>query len=222
MSVRAQGRAAGFVYLGLVVTGIFSLAYAPGQLFAPDDPAQTLANIQERFILFQAMIAGGVIMAAFFLVLPFTLARFLSVYGKNAARLMIILVAVSIPATLFALWHFGELALAVADNTAQVDDVDAARAGYRRWITVSTFFWGAWLAPYGWLVLKSGSIPRWLGVMLLMGSVGYLIDLFGPIYNPNFDELPFVDYVTMPATIGEIGSCLWLVAFGAKASNSGN
>lgn len=220
MSVRAQGRTAGFFYLGLVVAGVFSLAYAPSELIAPDDSAETLSNIQERFILFQAMIASGVLMTAFFFALPFTLARFLSAYGKNAARLMILLVVMSIPATLLALLQYGELALAVADNTAQVEDVDAARAGYRRWITVSTFFWGAWLAPYGWLVLKSGSIPRWLGVMLLMGSAGYLLDLFGPMYIPDFDNLPFADYVTKPATIGEIGSCLWLVFFGARASKS--
>ncbi len=220
MSVRTQGRTAGFVYLGLVLTGIFSLAYAPGDLIARGDSSETLSNIQERFILFQAMIASGVFLAAFFLVLPFTLARFLSVYGKNAARLMILLVVVSIPATLFAFLQYGELALAVAGDTAQVEDVDAARAGYRRWITVSTFFWGAWLAPYGWLVLKSGSIPRWLGVMMLMGSAGYLLDLFGPTYIPNFDNLPFADYVTKPASIGEIGSCLWLVFFGARAPKS--
>lgn len=222
MSVSTQGRIAGFVYLGLVVTGIFSLAYAPSQLIAPDDPATTLANMQEQFSLFLAMIAGGVIMAAFFLVLPFTLSRFLSVYGKNAARLMILLVVVSIPVTLLALLQYGELALTIANNTAQVEDVGAARAGYRHWITVSTFFWGAWLAPYGWLVLKSGSIPRWLGAMLLIGSFGYLTELFGPMFIPHFDELPFVDYVTKPASIGEIGSCLWLVVFGARASNSGN
>ncbi len=220
MSVRAQGRTAGFVYLGLVLTGVFALAYAPGQLIVRDDSAQTLSNIQERFILFQAMIASGVVMAAFFLVLPFALARFLSAYGRNAARLMILLVVVSIPATLLALLQYGELALAVADDTAQVADVDAARSGYRHWITVSTFFWGAWLAPYGWLVLKSGSIPRWLGVMLLIGSAGYLLDLFGPMFIPNFDNLPFADYVTKPASIGEIGSCLWLVIFGARASKS--
>jgi len=177
--------------------------------------------MHEQFFLFRAMIAGGVIMAAFFLVLPFALSRFLSVYGKNAARLMILLVVMSIPVTLLALLQYGELAVAIADNTAQVEDVDAARAGYRRWITVSTFFWGAWLAPYGWLVLKSGSIPRWLGAMLLIGSVGYLTELFGPMLIPHFDSLPFADYVTKPASIGEIGSCLWLVVFGARASNSG-
>ncbi|WDI31121.1 DUF4386 domain-containing protein [Hyphococcus flavus] len=222
MSARTKGRIAGLVYLGLVISGIFSLAYAPGQLIAPDDPATTLANMREQFSLFLAMIASGVIMAFFFLVLPFTLARFLSVYGKNAARLMILLVVMSIPVTLLALWQYGELAQAIADKVATVEDVDAARAGYRRWITVSTFFWGAWLAPYGWLVLKSGSIPRWFGAMLLIGSVGYLTELFGPMFIPHFDELPFVDYVTKPASIGEIGSCLWLVVFGARASNSGN
>lgn len=222
MSVRKQGRIAGLVYLGLVVTGIFSLAYAPSQLFVPDNPATTFVNLQEQFSLFLAMIAGGVIMAVFFFVLPFTLARFLFDYGKTAARLMILLVVLSIPATLLAFWQYGELALAIAENSAQIDDVIAARAEYRGWIKISIFFWGVWLAPYGWLVLKSGSIPRWLGVMLLIGSVGYLAELFGPMLIFNFDELPFVEYITKPATIGEIGSCLWLVVFGAKAPISGN
>jgi hypothetical protein len=116
--------------------------------------------------------------------------------------------------------QYGELAQAIANDTAQVEDVVAARAGYRHYLTISTFFWGAWLAPYGWLVLKSGSIPRWLGAMLLLGSVGYLTELFGPMFIPDFDQLPFADYVTKPASIGEIGSCLWLCVFGARASGS--
>jgi hypothetical protein len=41
------------------------------------------------------------------------------------------------------------------------------------------------------------------------------------MFIAHFDELPFVKFVTKPASIGEIGSCLWLVIFGARASTSG-
>ncbi|HBO14069.1 MAG TPA: hypothetical protein DD491_14865, partial [Halieaceae bacterium] len=137
----------------MVVSGIFALAWAPRQLIVPADPVETLANLTSRLQLFQAMIAAAVVMAAFFLALPFALARFLSPAGPRVTRLMIGLVALSIPATLLAVMHYGGLAAEIAGGTATLESLGDARAGYRRWIGVSTVFWGLWLPPLGWLIL---------------------------------------------------------------------
>jgi len=88
VSAHTQGRIAGCIYLALVVSGIFALAWAPRQLIVPADPVETLANVTARLQLFQAMIAATVVMAALFLALPFSLARFLSPAGPRVTRLM--------------------------------------------------------------------------------------------------------------------------------------
>lgn len=84
---------------------------------------------------------------------------------------------------------------------------------------IASIFWGLWLAPLGWLILKSGAVPRVLGVLLLLGCIGYLANYFGPILYAGYDDLPFQSYISKPGSIGEIGTCLRLCVMGASAAN---
>lgn len=214
MTARQQGRVAGLVYLGVVLTGIFTLAYAPGRLFADDDPAAIAAAIASNKALFDAANFAALAMSAFFLALPFALARFLSPYGKNAARLMIALVAASLPFSLYAIaQHF---AMASAGAALSADVVATRLAAYDQWMDVATIFWGLWLAPLGFLVLRSGAIPRVLGVLLILGCVSYVAAYFGPILYDGYRDLPYRKLFSLPGTIGEIGTCLWLLIMGAR------
>ncbi|MGI9547365.1 MAG: DUF4386 domain-containing protein, partial [Flavobacteriaceae bacterium] len=65
-------------------------------------------------------------------------------------------------------------------------------------------------------VYKSGLIPKILGLFLMLGCIGYLIDFFGRVLMPEFNELTIAGYITIPASIGEIGTCLWLLIMGAR------
>ena len=55
-----------------------------------------------------------------------------------------------------------------------------------------------------------------LGVLLMLGGIGYVVQVFGGLV-PAFADAAWMGYVRMPAAFGEIGSCLWLLAFGAGA-----
>ena len=55
-----------------------------------------------------------------------------------------------------------------------------------------------------------------LGVLLMLGGIGYVAKVFGGLM-PGFADSAFARYTTLPAALGEIGSCLWLLAFGALA-----
>ena len=63
---------------------------------------------------------------------------------------------------------------------------------------------------------KSGILPKFLGVFLMLGCLGYLIHVFGRLIFPGYSELAISSFVTLPATIGELGICLWLLIRGAK------
>ena len=84
---------------------------------------------------------------------------------------------------------------------------------YNNGIGIVQIFWGLWLFPFGYLVFKSGFLPKFLGILLMIGCFGYLLKFFGHSLFPNF-EIPF--FVTLPGSIGEIGTCLWLLIMGAK------
>ena len=42
---------------------------------------------------------------------------------------------------------------------------------------IAQVFFGGWLIPLGYLVVRSGMVPRVLGYALMIGGVGYLLGL---------------------------------------------
>jgi hypothetical protein len=73
-----------------------------------------------------------------------------------------------------------------------------------------------WLFPFGYLVFQSGFLPRTLGVFLMLGCLSYMIDLFGRLLFPGYAESTMQRFITKPAAIGEIGTCLWLLTVGTR------
>ena len=216
MTARLNGRIAGLVYLGVVATGVFTLAYVPGRIFADADPAAIASAISSNAALFDASNYAALAMSAFFLALPFALSRVLSRYGRNAARLLIVFVAASVPFSLLAVAQHFELGRAVADGAVAGDMIETRVASYDKWMDVASIFWGLWLAPLGWLILKSGAVPRLLGALLIFGCFAYLANYFGPILYRGYADLPFRGWLSMPGSLGEIGTCLWLLFMGAR------
>jgi len=90
---------------------------------------------------------------------------------------------------------------------------------YNNGINISQIFWGLWLFPFGYLVYKSGFLPKLLGILLMMGCFGYLITFFGGFLYPNFHDTVFSTIVGIPASAGEIGICLWLLIMGTTTIN---
>ena len=89
-----------------------------------------------------------------------------------------------------------------------------AAYGNGQWVL--EIFWGLWLFPLGYLVVRCRFLPRTLGVLLMAGCAGYLVDFLGRLLIPAYLHSPLADYATLPAAIGEIGTGLWLLVFGAR------
>jgi hypothetical protein len=219
MNIRTQGRIAGVIYLGVVLTGIFALAYAASQLFASDDPAATAAALQAKLGLLKASNVALIAMCAFFLALPFALARFLAPHGQNASRMMIAFVAASIPFSLLAIVQHFQLASLAEAGALTTEAVATRVAAYDRWMDVGSVFWGLWLVPLGWLVLRSGAVPRLLGVVLILGGVEYLAEYFGPMIDDGYEASMMRELLSWTSSVGEIGTCLWLCVMGARPAN---
>ena len=214
-ALRRNGRIAGALYLVVVATGMFCLAWVPSQL------GTGVADAAAHIGLFRAGIAAFMAMQVAFMLLPLALYQVLGDVDRRAATLMVALAAASVPIGLIALSHRME-ALSLLDSTAAhaTAAVDAAFAAslqrYGHGLRIASLFWGLWLLPFGWLVLRSARIPRVLGVLLMLGGIGYVVKVFGGLM-PGFADSAFARYATLPAALGEIGSCLWLLAFGARA-----
>jgi hypothetical protein len=224
---RSIARWTGAVYLVVVLTGMFSLAYVPGQLRAVGDPAGMLDHIVARQRLFQAGIASFVLEQLAFLALPFLLHRLLREGQRTLAAAMVVLAVIAVPIALVAAAHrLDALAVltdpgfdAVSSNLREAMALQSMMA-YRHAIFLTTLFWGLWLLPLGVLVYRSRRLPRVLGAALVLGGLGYVCNVFGELLLPGYDQSAVSNYATLPAAFGEIGLCLWLLLFGMRATAS--
>lgn len=218
------GRLAGALYLAVVVTGFFSLIYVPSQTAVSGDPHATVNNIAAHNPLFRAGIAAFLVKQVAFLILPLVLFRLLRLVHQGMAALMVAFAVISVPIALVSLTNKLEVLDIVggAGGQALASDQLQSRVmlslgAYENGLMVTTLFWGLWLLPFGYLVMRSGFLPKILGIFLVLGGLGYVIHVFWQILLP---KTSFPDYALLPAAIGEIGICLWLLVMGARGRQS--
>jgi hypothetical protein len=214
-------RVAGLLYLATVVTGLFSLIYVPSHISGHGDATLTVSHIVTFESLFRFGIAAGALGYVAFLILPLALYQLLSPVNKTAAMLMVALAVVQVPIYFVAMAHqLDVLSLLDKANDPKLFTADAVRGSvmlsmdaYDNLVFVSEIFWGLWLLPFGYLVFKCGFLPKTLGVLLMLGCFSYLIDFFVRMLIPHGSVSGFI---MVPATLGEMGICLWLVLMGTS------
>ncbi|RZA18507.1 MAG: DUF4386 domain-containing protein [Lysobacteraceae bacterium] len=227
--MKARARLAGLLYLLVVATGIFSLGYVPAQVNVENDWPATIANVAGHESLFRFGIAAFLVKQVAFLLLPLALYRVLADVDRRAGVAMVACAVASVPLALVALGHrldalslLTDPGLARSMAPAQLHALAAQSLdAYGNGLVATRMFWGLWLLPFGYLVVKSGRMPRILGALLMLGCLGYLVDVFGALLAPGYQESILANYAMLPASIGEIGACLWLLVFGVRLPQAG-
>ncbi len=223
-SNKKTARIAGLLYLIVVLTGIFNLMYVPSKLIVWDNASVTFNNILESETLFRLGIVGGIICYTAFLILPIVLYKLLNQVNKTYAIGMVTLAVISVPLSLVNLLNkVNVLTLIDKAQYLQVIEADELQAQvllyldfYNNGIEIASVFWGLWLLPFGYLVFKSGFLPKILGICLMAGCFGYLTNFIGGFLFQNYAGLGIARFVSLPGSIGEIGICLWLLIIGIK------
>jgi hypothetical protein len=169
-------RIAGAVYLLLVLTAPFSLIYVPTKLIVRGNATATANNILTHETLFRLGIVGDLFGSVIFICLGLALYRLLSSVNKTWARAMVALVLVS--ATIGFMNVLNNIAALTLFRGADFLSVlekpqrDALAYLFIRLHNQGEFmneiFWGLWLFPFGLLVYRSGFLPRFLGVWLML------------------------------------------------------
>jgi Domain of unknown function (DUF4386) len=219
ISPLARARIAGFVYLGLGLFAPFALIYVPATLIVSGDAAATANNILASESLFRLGIVAALLKEIVYLFVVLALYQLLKPVNKNMAVLMVIFVLVAIPiAMLNELNQLAVLQLLSGADYLKVFTADQLHALAMLFLNLNSrghliaqIFWGLWLFPMGYLVFKSGFLPRILGVLLIIGCFGYLIQSFAVILLPSY-KLNII-FIT---SWGELLLPLWLVIKGVN------
>jgi hypothetical protein len=214
-----RARVAGLLYLLLVPLGIFAILYGPVALIVSGDAMTTANNIMASESLFRLSIVSALLSQIVGVGVTLALYQLLKPVDKNMALLMVIFSLLGMPITMLTeLTHVAALQLLSGADYLTIFTTEQLQAlallfldlhGYG--LTIAGIFWGLWLFPLGYLVFKSGFLPRILGVLLILGCFGYLIDSFGlflfPDYNLNIALYTGWSEVIFP---------LWLVIKGVN------
>ncbi len=213
-----------FLYPIWFVVGPFSLMYVPATLIVAGDATTTANNIMANELLWRMGIAGSLIVQIIQIVIVLVLYKLLKPVNKNHALLMVIFILLGAPiAMLNELNRFVTLLLLSGADYLTVFTVDQLQALvplfldlHEQGITIAGIFWSLWLFPMGYLVFKSGFLPRILGILLMIACFGYLIDSFGRLLLPNFDAT-IVSTIVGFMLWGELLFPLWLLIKGVNA-----
>jgi Domain of unknown function (DUF4386) len=219
---RKAARIAGALYLSMVLVAPFAMLYVPGKLIVRDNAAATAENILAHETMFRLSIFGNLIGHVIFICLGVALYHLLSSVNKTWALLMVGFVWVSaavgflntlnhIAAVIF--FRGGEF-LSVFDKPQR----DALAYFFLRLNSQGTFaneiFWGLWLFPFGLLVFRSGFLPRFLGVWLIISCCFWVTLSVIALFFPAYYDTAFRWF--QPALFSELAIMLWLLIRGAK------
>jgi hypothetical protein len=204
------------LYLLLALGSFFSFAVR-GQIVVPWDMAETLRRVASSEILFRLAIVGDLIGQVAFALLALVLYWLFRSVDKVKATVLAILILVPVPialGTLQNLYAVLPLAHAGVEAQAQAAILLNLHAGG---ILVAQLFWGLWLIPFGLLVWQSRFLPKVLGALLVLGSVGYMLKSLADVLMPgNATMASIVSICIIVSSIAEVAMVLWLLIVGRK------
>lgn len=224
-SVRNPGRVAGLWYLLLVLAGPLRLIYIPNKLFVHGDAAATAGNIAAHETLFRFGMASELLGAVvlIFLVLAFyrlfkgvdqQLAVLLVIVGGVMPALINFVSFVSDAGALMVAQGGGQDFLSVFDKPQRDALVLLFVRLFHHQTVAAEVLWGLWLFPLGALTYRSGFLPRFIGVWLIINGIAYLVLSLTGLFFPEYQDKVFL--FSQPALFGEIAIMLWLLIKGAE------
>jgi hypothetical protein len=217
----ATARTAGFLYLILAVTGGFSMLYVPS-LIVPGNAAATANNIVAYESLFRLGVVSGLICQVVFVFLVLVLYQLFKGVNNTHAVLMVALVVAAVPvAFLNMLNQLAALHVLSGADYLRAFGTDQLNALvmlfldlHSQGLLIVEIFWGLWLLPLGLLVLKARFMPGFIGVLLIVGFLGYLIDFLTRLLFPSYTAI--VSPIAGASKFGELAMILWLLIKGVK------
>jgi hypothetical protein len=216
-------RTAGLLYLVVAVCGGFSELYVRAGVKVPGDAAATAANISASATLFRVGALSDLVNLVCFLVLALILYGLLKPVGARAALAMLVFNAVSVAVmTANMANHLGALLVATSQDYGGALGASSSAASamlfldlHAQGYLLAGIFFGLWLLPLGYLLASSGAAPRALGVLLMVGSLGYVADavanLLAPTTAPALTPL-----LVLPSVLAEVALIFWLLVKGLR------
>lgn len=217
-SPKRYARIIGALYLLIFFVGPFAFFMGRTGVVVPGDPAATVDNLLASETMFRlGMVAETVIVlveivvSALLYVLFRQVSRPLSLAAALARFAQSMLQAVNLLTAVPALLLLGGAGYVAAFEPAQLNALVLLFLDVNAFVIIIWgLIFGFHLVLLGFLVYRSGFLPRILGILLMIGAVGYLAQSYGHLLVPQYDEI-LATVVIVLSIPGELAFTIWLL-----------
>jgi hypothetical protein len=223
-STKKTARLAGLLWFLVAVTGGFGLFYVRSNLIVTGDAAATAANIVASESLFRAAIVSILISQIFLFFFGLTLFYLFKEVNKVLATVFLTSVMMTVAiAVVNQLNNFGVLLVLSQADYLKVFSPEQLNAMAMIFLRLANsgqglleIFWTLYFFSFGLLIIKSRFLPKILGILLMIMSVGFAINILEKFLIPQFHPVMFTRLAMSLGALGGIPTIFWLLIKGAK------
>lgn len=216
---RKNARIAGILYFLQIPLGVFGIIYMPKILLVDGNIKMTILNILSNEFIFRLSIYCSILCSIITFITSIYISKLLKFVNENLAKLIVIFTMIMIPITLLnELNYIGILFILKskdiisAFHVFQIESIIILLLKLHEFgLHIVGIFFGLWLLPIGYLIIRSNFIPKFIGCLLLLTCFGYLIDFTTSLLFPNIGFL-----ISEYTWLGEVLMVLWLIMYGFK------
>jgi Domain of unknown function (DUF4386) len=220
-SPRALARIGGVLYLVIIVLGLVGETVVRARIVVPGDATATAANLRSMESLWRLGIAGELFLLICSVVLALILYVLTRPVSKDLALLAAFfnLISISIEAAyslqlVEALFPLGNAGYLKAFAPAQLHAMASLSARSHVYgFGVALVFFGCFCLVIGYLIFRSGYLPKAVGVLMQIAGLCYLTNSFALVLAPSVADRIFAA-IAVSAFVGEASLCLWLLVKG--------
>lgn len=217
-SARTYARIVGALYLVIFFLGPLAFLMGRTSVFVPGDPAASVDSLLASETMFRvgmvaetAIVLIEIVVSALLYVLLRPVSRPLSLASALARFAQSVLQAVNLSTAVPALLLLGGTGYLAAFDPEQLNSLVLLFMDVNAFVIIIWgLIFGFHLLLLGNLVYRSGFWPRVLGILLFIGGVGYLLQSYGHLIAPQFDDI-LSTVVIVLSIPGELAFTIWLL-----------
>jgi hypothetical protein len=182
-------------------------------LVSPGDATRTANDILASEGLFRSAIAALILTALLDVVVAIALLALFKPVSRSVSTMA---AAFRVAFAAVFLVAISQLVSALPLLGGDADQALRAIEAFDTIWLIGLILFGVHLVLIGYLAYRSGFVPRFIGVLLVIAGIGYAVDGFGTVLFANFSTVGQFTFV------GEVALILWLLIRGVRMCPNGN
>ena len=224
-SNKNTARLAGLLWFLSAVTGGFSLLYVRSKVIVVGDAAATAGNIVASEFLFRAAIISNLFSQVFLFFFGLTMYHLFKKVNKALATVFLTSIMMTVAIAVVNTFNsFGALVVLSQADYLKAFTAEQINAMAMIFLRLSNsfgqglleIFWVPYYFSFGLLIIRSRFLPKIFGIMLMIASVGFAVNILDKFLIPQFYPAAFTRLAMTLSALSVLPTMFWLLIKGAK------